>query len=58
MINRYPKNKRALLAKAERLVQAKVLGEREDHFFLTLEELHDVVRTEHVNGSQSAEAGG
>jgi pyruvate,water dikinase len=41
--------KRALLAEAERLVQVQVLREREDIFFLLFEELHDVVRTEHVD---------
>jgi rifampicin phosphotransferase len=49
MINRYFIYKRALLEEAERLVQAQVLCEREDIFFLTFEELHDVVRTEHVD---------
>jgi len=49
MINRYFIYKRALLAEAERLVRAQVLGEREDIFFLTFEELHDAVRTEQVD---------
>ena len=49
MINRYFIYKRALLEEAGRLVQAQVLREREDIFFLTFEELHDVVRTEHVD---------
>jgi pyruvate,water dikinase len=34
-----------LLEDAERLVQAHVLREKEDIFYLTLQELHDVVRT-------------
>ena len=44
MISRYFIYKQALLAEAERLIQAQVLGEREDIFFFTFEELHDVVR--------------
>jgi pyruvate,water dikinase len=49
MITRYFIYKRALLDEAERLTQAQVLRGREDIFFLTFEELHDVVRTEHVD---------
>jgi pyruvate,water dikinase len=49
MISRYFIYKRALLTEAERLVQAQVFGEREDIFFLTFEELYDVVRTERVD---------
>jgi phosphoenolpyruvate synthase/pyruvate phosphate dikinase len=49
MINRYFIYRRALLEEAERLVQAQVLREREDIFFLTFEELHDIVRTKHVD---------
>jgi pyruvate,water dikinase len=41
--------KRALLEEAERLVQAGVLREKEDIFHLTLQELHDVVRTNEVD---------
>ncbi|MFN8592429.1 MAG: rifamycin-inactivating phosphotransferase [Thermomicrobiales bacterium] len=37
--------KQALLEEAERLVRAKVIREREDIFFLTFQELQDVVRT-------------
>jgi phosphoenolpyruvate synthase/pyruvate phosphate dikinase len=37
--------KQALLEEAERLVRAQVLREREDIFYLTFGELHDVVRT-------------
>jgi rifampicin phosphotransferase len=37
--------KQALLEEAERLVQAHVLREVEDSFYLTFQELHDVVRT-------------
>ena len=49
MINRYFIYKQALLEEAERLVEAQVIREREDIFFLTFEELRDVVRTEHVD---------
>jgi phosphoenolpyruvate synthase/pyruvate phosphate dikinase len=48
MVSRYFVYKRALLEEAERLVQAHVLGEKEDIFYLTLQELHDVVRTNQV----------
>ena len=43
------KRQQALLAEAERLVQAHVLREREDIFYLTFQELHDVVRTNQVD---------
>ena len=45
MVCRYFVLKRALLAEAERLVDAGVLGARDDLFYLRLEELGDVVRT-------------
>jgi pyruvate,water dikinase len=45
MINRYFIYKQALLKEAEQLVQASVLHEKEDIFYLTFEELHEVVRT-------------
>ena len=45
IVSRYFVYKQALLAEAERLVQAGVLRETEDIFFLTFDELHDVVRT-------------
>ncbi|MGW1204834.1 rifamycin-inactivating phosphotransferase [Streptomyces cyaneofuscatus] len=41
--------KRALLEEAGRLVQADVLSEREDIFYLTFEELHDVVRSQQAD---------
>ncbi len=44
MISRYFVYKQALLQEAERLVHADVLREKEDIFFLTFEELRDVVR--------------
>ncbi|MFL5419293.1 MAG: rifamycin-inactivating phosphotransferase [Myxococcales bacterium] len=49
MIGRYFVYKQALLEEADRLVQAGVLGEREDIFYLRFEELQDVVRTNHVD---------
>ena len=45
MVSRYFVYKQALLEEAERLVQGQVLGEAEDIFYLTFQELHDVVRT-------------
>ncbi len=41
--------KQALLEEAQRLVQAHVLGEPEDIFYLTFAELQDVVRSNHVD---------
>ena len=49
MVSRYFVYKQALLEEAGRLVQAHVLGEREDIFYLRFQELHDVVRTSHVD---------
>jgi pyruvate,water dikinase len=49
MISRYFVYKQALLAEAERLVRAGVLGEKEDIFFLRLQELQEVVRTNQVD---------
>src|ERR687895_177745 len=49
MVSRYFVYKQALLEEAERLVQAHVLREKEDIFYLTFHELHDVVRTNQVN---------
>src|SRR5262249_29091338 len=48
MISRYFVYKQALLKEAERLVEAHVLGEKEDIFYLTFQELQDVVRTHQV----------
>lgn len=45
MVNRYFVYKQALLQEAEQLVQANVLHEKEDIYYLTYEELRDVVRT-------------
>ena len=49
MVSRYFVYKQALLEEAERLVQAHVLGEQEDIFYLTFQELHDVVRAKQVD---------
>ena len=49
MVSRYFVYKQALLDEAERLVQADVLREKEDIFFLRFQELHDVVRTHQVD---------
>ncbi|WP_433774220.1 phosphoenolpyruvate synthase [Bacillus wiedmannii] len=45
MINRYFIYKQALLKEAEQLVQNSVIREIEDIYYLTFEELHEVVRT-------------
>ncbi|MEU4399208.1 rifamycin-inactivating phosphotransferase [Micromonospora orduensis] len=45
IVSRYLVYKQALLAEAERLVRAGVLGETDDIFYLTFRELHDVART-------------
>ncbi len=49
IVKRYFFYKQALLAEAGRLVQAQVLREREDIYYLTLQELRDVVRTQELN---------
>ncbi|MEQ7129245.1 rifamycin-inactivating phosphotransferase [Actinopolymorpha sp. B11F2] len=49
IVSRYFVYKQALLDEAERLVQADVLREKEDIFFLRFQELHDVVRTNQVD---------
>jgi pyruvate,water dikinase len=49
MVSRYFVYKQALLDEAERLVQAHVLRQKEDVFYLTFQELHDVVRRHHVD---------
>ncbi|KRF61879.1 phosphoenolpyruvate synthase [Bacillus sp. Soil768D1] len=45
MVNRYFVYKQALLKEAEQLVQAGVIHEKEDIYYLTFEDLHEVVRT-------------
>ncbi|MFG6198718.1 rifamycin-inactivating phosphotransferase [Nonomuraea sp. JJY05] len=48
-VSRYFVYKQALLEEAERLVRAQVLREKEDIFYLTFQELYDVVRTNRVD---------
>jgi pyruvate,water dikinase len=50
-VSRYFLYKQALLEEAERLVREHVLREKEDIFYLTFQELQDVVRTRRVDGS-------
>ncbi|MZP31028.1 phosphoenolpyruvate synthase [Heliobacterium undosum] len=45
MVNRYFLYKQSLLKEAEQLVQANVIHEKEDIYYLTFEELREVVRT-------------
>lgn len=45
MVSRYFVYKQALLKEAKRLVQKSVIHEKEDIYYLTFEELHEVVRT-------------
>jgi pyruvate,water dikinase len=49
IVSRYFVYKQALLEEAERLVQAHVLREKEDIFYLTFQELHDAARTNQVD---------
>jgi len=49
MVSRYFVYKQALLEEGVRLVQARVLREKEDIFYLTFQELHDLVRTNNVD---------
>ena len=49
MIHRYFVYKQALLKEAERLVQANILHEKEDIYYLTFEELREVVRTHQLD---------
>ena len=49
MVSRYFVYKQALMEEADRLVQAGVLREREDIFYLRLQEIQDVVRTSQVD---------
>ncbi|WRP05572.1 phosphoenolpyruvate synthase [Rossellomorea aquimaris] len=45
MVNRYFVYKQALLKEAEQLVQANILHEKDDIYYLTFEEIREVVRT-------------
>jgi pyruvate,water dikinase len=49
IVSRYFVYKQALLEEAGRLVQAGVLPEKEDSFYLTFAELHDVARSNQVD---------
>jgi rifampicin phosphotransferase len=49
MINRYFVYKKALLKEAEQLVQVGVIREKEDIYYLTLDELREVVRTKKLD---------
>jgi pyruvate,water dikinase len=49
VVSRYFVYKQALLEEAERLVQAHLVRDKEDIFYLTFQELHDVVRTDRVD---------
>ncbi|MBC1793615.1 phosphoenolpyruvate synthase [Listeria booriae] len=49
MISRYFVYKQALLKEAAQLVQARIIKEPEDIFYLNFEELHEVVRTEQLD---------
>ncbi len=49
MINRYFIYKQALLKEAEQLVQSGVIHEVDDIYYLTFEELHEVVRMKKLN---------
>jgi pyruvate,water dikinase len=49
MVSRYFVYKQGLLREAERLVRTGVLREKDDIFFLTFAELHDVVRHNQVD---------
>jgi phosphoenolpyruvate synthase/pyruvate phosphate dikinase len=49
IVSRYFMYKQALLEEAERLVQAHVIREKQDIFYLTFQQLHDVVRTNQVD---------
>src|SRR6185295_11159337 len=49
IVNRYFIYKQALLKEAEQLVQANVIHEKEDIYYLTFEELREVVRTNELD---------
>jgi phosphoenolpyruvate synthase/pyruvate phosphate dikinase len=55
MVSRYFVYKQALMEEAERLVEAGVLREKEDIFYLRFEELDDVARTNQVDDHLIAE---
>src|SRR5581483_10850899 len=49
MINRYFVYKQALLKEAEQLVQASVIHEKEDIYYLTFQEFREVVHTQKLD---------
>ncbi|MGY6021847.1 rifamycin-inactivating phosphotransferase [Streptomyces spinosirectus] len=49
IVSRYFVYKQALMEEAERLVQANLLREKEDVFYLTFQEFHDSVRSNQVD---------
>ena len=49
IVNRYFVYKQALLKEAEQLVQAGVIHEKEDIYYLTFEELREVVHTNELD---------
>jgi pyruvate,water dikinase len=49
MVNRYFVYKQALLKEARQLVQANIIHEKEDIYYLTFEELREVVRTKKLD---------
>jgi pyruvate,water dikinase len=51
MVSRYFIYKRALLREADRLVERGVFRDREDCYFLTMEELVEAARTNHADAS-------
>ncbi|WP_339217594.1 phosphoenolpyruvate synthase [Paenibacillus sp. FSL W7-1332] len=53
MVSRYFVYKQALLKEAERLVQAGVIHDKEDIYYLTFEELYEVVRTNKLDNPGS-----
>jgi pyruvate,water dikinase len=55
IVSRYFVYKQALLAEAGRLVEAGVLREREDAFYLTFQEFQDAVRTGEVDDRLTGE---
>jgi phosphoenolpyruvate synthase/pyruvate phosphate dikinase len=58
MVSRYFVYKQALMEEAGRLVQARVLREEDDIFYLTFQELHDIVRTNQVDDETHPRAHG
>jgi pyruvate,water dikinase len=52
IVSRYFIYKQALLAEADRLVHAHVLAEKEDIFYLSFQEFHEVARTTQVVDDQ------